>query len=89
MILQAGRDNDENSVFATWRQRDGQKRFYLPPYLQARTKVYVRMSIPDGKWKTEACVGHDGYAKQAFSFDSNNESHTVSMDDNENGCACR
>lgn len=89
VVLQAGGTENDNSVFATWHQGDGQKRFPLPEALQLRTKLYVRMSVPDGKWQTEACVGHDGYAKEAFRFDKKSEDHTVSMDDNDNGCACR
>lgn len=89
VILQAGGTDNDNAVFATWHQKDGQKRFTLPEPLQARTKVYVRMSVPDGKWQTEACVGYDGYAKKAFRFDGKNENHNVSMDDYDNSCACR
>jgi len=89
VILQAGGSDNDNTVFAKWHQKDGQRRFPLPGWLQSRTKVYVRMSIPEGKWQTEACVGYDGYAKKAFRFDKNNENHDVSMDDNDNGCACR
>jgi hypothetical protein len=89
VVLQAGSSDNDNSVFAKWSQHDGQRRFPLPGWLQARTKVYVRMSIPEGKWQTEACVGYNGYAKQAFRFDSNNESHNISFEDNDNGCACR
>jgi hypothetical protein len=89
IVLQAGGNDNDNSVFAKWNQKNGQKRFPLPEWLQARTKVYVRMSIPEGKWQTEACVGYNGYAKKAFRFDKNNENHNVSMDDNDNSCACR
>jgi len=89
VVLQAGGNDNDNSVFAKWYQKNGQKRFPLPDWLQARTKVYVRMSIPEGKWQTEACVGYNGYAKKAFRFDKNNENHNVSMDDNDNSCACR
>ena len=89
VVLQAGGSDNDNVVFAKWHQKDGQRRFPLPDWLQARTKVYVRMSIPEGKWQTEACVGYDGYAKKAFRFDKNNENHNVSMDDNDNSCACR
>jgi hypothetical protein len=61
----------------------------IPEWLQARTKVYVRMTIPEGKWQTEACIGYHGYAKKAFRFDKNNENSNVSMDDNDTSCACR
>ena len=89
VVLQAGGSDNDNAVFAKWHQKDGQKRFTLPDLLQARTKVYVRMSIPEGKWQTEACVGYNGYAKKAFRFDKNNENQNISMDDNDNSCACR
>ena len=89
VVLQAGGGEDDNAVFAKWRQKDGQKRFPLPNELQARTKVYVRMSIPEGKWQTEACVGYDGYAKKAFRFDNKNQNNKISMEDNDTGCACR
>ena len=89
VVLQAGGSDSDNSVFANWHQKDGQKRFPLPEWLQARTKVYVRMTIPDGKWQTEACIGYSGYAKKAFRFDKNNENSNVSMEDNDNSCACR
>jgi len=89
VVLQAGGSEDDNAVFAKWHQRDGQKRFPLPSGIQARTKVYVRMSIPDGKFQTEACVGYDGYAKKAFRFDNKNQNNKVSMDDNDSSCACR
>ena len=61
----------------------------IPEWLQARTKVYVRMTIPEGKWQTEACIGYHGYAKKTFRFDKNNENNNVSMDDNDTSCACR
>ena len=89
VVLQAGGNENDNTVFAKWHQRDGQKRFPLPDWLQSRTKVYVQMSIPEGKWQTEACVGYNGYAKKAFRFDKNNENNNVSMDDNDDSCACR
>jgi hypothetical protein len=89
VVLQAGGNDNDNSVFATWHQKDGQKRFPLPGWLQSRTKVYVRMSIPEGKWQTEACVGYNGYAKKAFRFDKDNDNNNVSMDDYDDGCACR
>jgi len=89
VVLQAGGNDNDNTVFAKWYQKSGQKRFPLPDWLQGRTKVYLRMSIPEGKWQTEACVGYNGYAKKAFRFDKNNENHNVSMDDNDNSCACR
>jgi len=87
--LQAGGNDNDNAVFGTWQQGDGQKRYPLPEGLQARTKVYVQLAIPDGKWQTEACVGHDGYAKKAFRFDSHKENHNVSYDESDSGCACR
>jgi hypothetical protein len=89
VILQAGGNEDDSVVIAKWRQKDGQKRFPLPDWLQARTKVFVRMSIPDGTWQTEGCVGYDGYAKRALRFDRGNGNDNVSMDDYDDGCACR
>jgi hypothetical protein len=89
VVLQAGENDNDTTVSAKWYQKDGQKRFILPDRLQSRTKVYVRMSIPEGKWQTEACVGYNGYAKKAFRFDKNNENNNVSMDDNDDSCACR
>lgn len=89
VVLQAGENDNDNTVSAKWYQKDGQKRFILPDRLQSRTKVSVRMSIPEGKWQTEACVGYNGYAKKAFRFDKNNENNDVSMDDNDDSCACR
>lgn len=89
VILQAGGSDDDTVVFAKWRQKDGQRRFPLPDWLQARTKVYVRMSIPEGTWQTEACVGYEGYAKRALRFDRGNGNDNVSIDDYDDGCACR
>lgn len=89
VVLQAGGSDNDSTVFAKWYQKDGQKRFPLPDWLQTRTKVYVRLSVPEGKWQTEACVGYNGYAKKAFRFDKNNENNNVSIDDNDDSCACR
>jgi hypothetical protein len=89
VILQAGGSDDDTVVFAKWHQKDGQKRFVLPDWLQARTKVFVRMSIPEGTWQTEACVGYEGYAKRALRFDRGNGNDNVSMEDYDDGCACR
>jgi hypothetical protein len=89
VVLQAGSNKDDNVVFAKWHQGDGQRRFPLPGWLQARTQVHVGLSIPDGRWQTEACVGYEGYAKRSFRFDTSNDNDVVSMDDNDNGCACR
>jgi hypothetical protein len=89
VTLQAGPSSDDNVVFATWHPGDGQKRFALPDRVQSLDSVFVQITLPDGKWQTEACVGYDGYAKQAFHMDHGNENHQISKGDSDDGCACR
>jgi hypothetical protein len=92
VTLQGGPSRDDNDVFAQWRQGQGTRGYALPERAQQPgvDSVFTQLTVPDGPWHTEACVGHDGYAIQAYHMNSGGEEHHQnSSGDSDNGCACR
>jgi hypothetical protein len=89
VTLQAGPNSGNNVVFAQWHQGDEQKGFALPDPDQGLGSVFVQLTLPPGNHQTEACVGHDGFAKKAYHMNNGNENHQISWNDNDDGCACQ
>ena len=87
ITLQAGASDNDNVVFDTWNQGDGQKVFAVPAQYQGCDQIYVQLNLnSDGQ--TEAAVGYDGWCKKAFHMHHDNEHHDISKDDNDDGAAC-
>ena len=89
VTLQAGPSRDDNDVFATWRQGDGQRTYDLPARVQNLSQVYLKATSRDDG-ETGLCVRYDGHGKKAYNFDGKSEDHEVKASDgDDSNCRCR
>ncbi len=89
IALQAGPSRDDNDVFATWRQGDGQRTYDLPARVQNLSQVYLKATSRDDG-ETGLCVRYDGHGKKAYNFDGKSEDHEVKASDgDDSNCRCR
>ena len=89
ITLQAGPSKDDNDVFATWTQADGQKTYDLPARLQNLSQIYLKATSPDDG-ETGLCVRYDGHAKKAYNFNGKSEDHELKASDgDDSNCRCR
>lgn len=87
VTLSAGPNENDNEVFATWKESSNQKKFELPARVQKLSSIFFMGSASD-KNQVELCVLFDGKPKKRIEFDDSEDHIINSNDADDSDCRC-